>query len=196
MRSFNKVFAVAFAVLLLLAVLWPGLALAHETRQVGKYKFRVGWAHEPTLVGQPNGIDLTVTNTETGKPVEGLDKTLKAQVTAGGRTRDFDLEADDETPGHYMANFTPTAEGQYVFRFKGTVEGTAVDTRFESGPNRFDEPEQPVQFPQVLPDPLKLQSDVQSARTLGMVLGIIGIIVGAAGLAVGGAALMRRSRRA
>ena len=61
---------------LVLALLGTGVALAHESRVVGKYKFVVGFLNEPALLNQPNSLDFRVTVSDTAKPVEGLDKTV------------------------------------------------------------------------------------------------------------------------
>lgn len=209
MRSLSKVLLRALVALVALAALWPGLAAAHDHRDVGKYAFTVGFLNEPVALGQPNGVDLRVVEDESTKPVEGLEKTLKVEIASGGKSKQLDLTTMFRDPGHYTARFVPTAEGQYVFRFFGTVEGLQVNERFESGPGRFNEPQRLLQFPVEAPDAAALQQqvaqaqmDAAKAKTAadgagmpGLIVGIIGIIVGAAGLAAGGAALMR-SRRA
>jgi hypothetical protein len=47
------------ALLALMVVLTPTAALAHEKRTVGKYTFTVGFLGEPSIQGQPNGLDLS-----------------------------------------------------------------------------------------------------------------------------------------
>ncbi len=201
MRLLNK--ALLIVPVLIAALLWPVAALAHDHRDVGKYAFTVGFLNEPVALGQPNGVDLRVMNDETEKPVEGVEKTLKVEITSGGKSIQLDLATIFQDPGHYTARFVPTAEGQYMFRFFGTVEAQPVDEKFESGPSRFGEPARLVQFPVNVPDAAALQQEVQQAQadaasakeaasSSGVVLGVIGIIVGAAGLAAGGAALMRK----
>ncbi|MBI2322865.1 MAG: hypothetical protein HYU88_12445 [Chloroflexi bacterium] len=75
-------FGAALAALLSLLPLFPGQVLAHERRPVaGKYQLVVGFLNEPAFAGQMNGIDLRVTVPAEGdKPIEGLEKTLKATV--------------------------------------------------------------------------------------------------------------------
>src|SRR5204862_8114607 len=121
MRTLFRVLAAAsFAVLLLpLGQALP--ALAHERREVGKYTLVVGFLNEPAISDQVNGIDLTITNTETKQPVEGVDKTLQAEVTAGGRTMPLKLRSRFNMPGKYAADFIPTKVGQYVFHVAGTI---------------------------------------------------------------------------
>lgn len=192
-------------------------ASAHERRAVaGKYTFVVGFLEEPVYLEQPNAVSLTVTNSQTNEPVEGVEKALKVDITAGGQTRTADLSARFGQRGAYVANVVPTKGGPWTFRFYGTFEGTAIDEKFESGPGRFNEPQAvtELQFPVKLPSiadlserssqpatgatPVPARStspDVQraldradSARTLG----IGGLVVGLLGLVVAGVALATR----
>lgn len=117
-----------------------GTALAHEKRQVGPYTFEVGFLIEPTYTNHLNAVFLEVVETATKKPVEGLHETLTVEVTAAGRTRSFKLRPLPKQPGQYAADFVPTVHATYVFRFAGKIGDLALDERFESGPNRFDEP--------------------------------------------------------
>ena len=159
-------------------------AAAHDSRTVGPYTVVVGWVAEPAIVGQPNGLDLTVTDTTSGKPVEGLDKTLKAEVITGGSasTKSLDLRPDRDVPGHYTAQLVPTRVGDYTFHVSGTAGSTKIDEKFESGPNRFD----PVtdgsalQFPDNLPASTELAkqlADANSKLTLALALGALALVV-------------------
>jgi hypothetical protein len=65
-------FAIAAIMLLAMA---PGIASAHEKRQVGAFTFVVGFINEPAIVDQPNSIDLTITDAS-NQPVTGVEKTL------------------------------------------------------------------------------------------------------------------------
>ncbi len=97
--------------LLLAALLVPATASAHERRDLlgGKYQATVGFLNEPAYDGQLNGLDFRVVDktqkTDAGadKPVEGLEKTLKAQVLAQGKTMDLTLQARFGMPGSYAA---------------------------------------------------------------------------------------------
>lgn len=138
--------------LLTLLGLWgPAPALAHDFRKVGKYEFTVGWLTEPTLAGERNGLDLKVVNGETNQPVEGLISTLKVELSFGSQTRALTLRIRPGLPGYYTADVIPTQPGAYTFHFFGLVESQAVDERFESGPNRFDDvaPASTLEFPPV-----------------------------------------------
>src|SRR5262245_47665316 len=83
------------------SVVSVGVALAHERRMVGKYQLVVGFINEPAYVNQVNGIDFRVTNTDTSKPVEGLEKTVKAEVIVGGKNLPVNLATRFGQPGAY-----------------------------------------------------------------------------------------------
>src|SRR2546426_1943786 len=110
------------------------VALGHERRNVGPYQFVVGFLNEPAFAGTINGIDVTITDTRANsKPVEGVEKTLNAEVTSGGlRPLPITLVTRFGMPGHYAGFFVPTKDGTYTFRFAGMVESTSVDEKFES----------------------------------------------------------------
>lgn len=187
--------------LLALFLALPAPALAHERRDVGKYQFVVGFLNEPAFQNQLNGIDLTITSEADNKPVEGAEKTLKAEVTVGGgaKTLPLTLEPRFRMPGKYAAHFIPTASGAYIFRFSGTLEGEAIDQRFESGPGRFNDVQstRPLEFPQKLADPASVQAqlaDAQAAASSARMFGIAGVVVGLLGLILGGVALLKSRR--
>lgn len=206
---------VGLAVLVTLATLigWHAVAQAHERRQVGPYILVVGFLHEPAYVEEMNGALITVFRND-GRPVEGLDKTLKVEVSAGGASRTFDLKPDPNNPGTYVAEFIPTRTGTYVFRFFGMIETLAINERFESGPGRFDEvvSKAALQFPSPVPSNAELAARLQApipvqatpataplasesearralreaerARTRATVLGIAGLALGGGGVAL------------
>ena len=204
-RFRGPAYALVFG-LLLAALLAPATASAHERRDLlgGKYQVVVGFLDEPAYDGQLNGLSLAVTDktqkTPDGKdkPVEGLEKTLKAQVLAQGKTMDLTLQARFGMPGNYAAYFEPTVPGQYIFRVYGQIEGQNVDERFESGPGRFNDVESlaPLQFPaKVGTAPADLQAQLDSAQSranTALTVGIAGIVLGVLGLAVAAMTLARR----
>jgi hypothetical protein len=204
----HKLGTLALLAALLLAVI-PGVALAHETRTVaGKYKFVVGFLNEPAIVDQPNGIDLTVTDVNSGQPVLGVEKSLKAQIIFGGESEDVTLAPRFNLPGKYTASVIPTKTGTWKFHFTGKVDSDNVDELFTSGPGRFDDVEsaQALQFPAKetpLLDLSQQASSTQSAAAaaksgagLALAVGVGGALIGVAGLAVAGAALARTRKRA
>ncbi len=117
---------------LLLLMLVPGSALAHERRDVGKLQFVVGFIGEPAILGEPNGIDLRITDKASGQPVEGAEKNLKATIQyGGGAPKELPLKARFGMNGAYTADLIPTRAGAYIFTFKGTVGDETVDQKFE-----------------------------------------------------------------
>lgn len=189
-------------------------ASAHERRQVGEYEFVVGWWTEPAFANQPNGPEVTISRG--GKPVsEGVE--LTADLTFGEETVTYPLEPAFIVgvfgePGNYNADLVPTRPGTYEFRIYGRVEGADVDEVFTSGPETFNDIQDPAAtaFPAADPNNAELseriqteadrvaslesetEKDLSSAKTLGL----IGLIVGALGLiaavTVGAMAMRKR----
>ena len=164
-------------------------AAAHETRMVGPYTFVVGWVSEPAIAGQSNGLDLTVTETNGGKAVEGLEKTLTAQVITGGgaKTRTLDLAPDGDQPGHYTSGFVPTRVGDYTFHLSGMAGTTKIDEKFESGPNRFDPVTDIVglEFPDQVPstgDLAQQLADANTKLTVAIAIAALALVVSIASL--------------
>jgi hypothetical protein len=187
----------ALPVAFVLTLVATQFAFAHERRTVGKYDFLVGWANEPAYASQSNAIFLAVTDTQTKKPVTGLDKTLQAEVIFGARSMVVPLTESDENPGSYTAPFVPTRVGSYIFHFSGQVAGQTVDEKFESGPNTFDDVQDiaALQFPDKVPAASDLAKQVQAAQNAAssaQTFAWIGIALGALGLLAGGLALTRR----
>ena len=164
-------------------------AAAHETRIVGPYTFVVGWVNEPAVAGQSNGLDLTVTETGGDKAVEGLEKTLKAEVVTGGgaKTRTLDLAPDGDQPGHYTSGFVPTRVGDYTFHISGMAGTTKIDEKFESGPNRFDPVTDIVglEFPDQIPstgDLAQQLADANMKLTIAIAIAGLALVVSVASL--------------
>ena len=69
--------------LLVAALLIPfttSVALAHGHTTVGDYTLVIGFHNEPAYQGEPNGLDLFVTNTKTKENINGLADTLMQMV--------------------------------------------------------------------------------------------------------------------
>jgi hypothetical protein len=167
------------------------VALGHERRSVGPYTFVVGWLDEPAYVNLVNSLDLTVTETNGGKAMEGLDKTLKADVAFGGSTTPLPLTlaARFGQPGKYSGFVLPTRAGEYIFHITGTVGTLNVDEKFESGPGRFGSVEStdPLQYPTKLVSNADLAARLDQLQTLvivGIVLGGLALLASAAGVAM------------
>lgn len=150
-----------------------------------------------------------------GGRVAGLS--LKSEIThlSTNISKTMDMLEVQEDPGHYLAEFIPTATGDYSVRFIGDIEGVAVDETFQSGPETFDtvQPADPIQFPNVLPSGRELEnatrgaldtartaessaSDAAGTANLAIILAIVGISAGIVGIAVGIAGLITARQRA
>src|SRR5436190_1177126 len=117
------VFALAFAALLTVA----GPASAHEEREVGRYRFAVGFGSEPAYTGQEHSVQLLL-HDASDHPVTDLTDTLKVEVSYGGQSMTLALEPFFEVgefgiPGDYRAWFFPTQPGDYTFHFTGSIKG-------------------------------------------------------------------------
>jgi len=196
-RVLNTMAAVAVVVASLL--LFSGRAYAHERRMIGPYQFVVGWLTEPAYVGQLNSLDLRISDTRQNPaaPVSGLEKTLTADVAAGGLAPfPLTVTARFGTAGAYNGVVMPTVKGTYTFHITGKVDTMTIDEKFTSGPGTFGDIEDTaaVQYPVKAPvaDDLSrkldsIQSSVDSTRAFAIAALALAIV----GLA-GGAALSRR----
>ncbi len=147
-------------------------AFAHEGREVGEYRLVVGWLEEPTYEGYMNAMLVRVTRLPSGSPeapVEGLQGSLLLEVThvSSESSRVLNVRALPDEPGHYVADFIPTAAGVYQVRVFGAIEGTIVDETFisEGGGGDFDDvlSSAALQFPVELPETRELESAVRGA---------------------------------
>jgi len=177
-------------------LLTSGTAYAHERRTVGPYQFVVGWLNEPAYVGQLNSLDLRITDTRNTQPVSGLEKTLAADVSAGGLAPfKLDVSARFGSAGAYNGWVMPTVVGQYTFHITGKIDTQNIDEKFQSGPNTFGDIENTaaLQYPTKVPvaDDLGKKIDaIQSGVDQTRVIAIVGLVLGV--LALGAATLFRR----
>jgi hypothetical protein len=188
----------ALAVVVASLLIFSGRADAHERRMVGPYQLVVGWLTEPAYVGQLNSLDLRVTDTRQNPaaPVAGLEKTLTADVAAGGLAPfKLTVTARFGTAGAYNGVVMPTVKGAYTFHIVGKIETLDIDEKFTSGPSTFGEIEDTaaVQYPVAVPvaDDLgkkldAIQSGVDQTRAFALIALALAIV------GLGGAALARR----
>jgi hypothetical protein len=176
-----------------------GQALAHETRQVGPYRFVVGWLNEPAFQGQPNAATVRVSDTRvtpTPKPVEGLERTLTIHVVAGGLTETYTgtLRTVFGQPGLYALHMFPTASGSYTYRIRGKVEDLEINETFESGPGRFNEvePLTALQYPAKVPVAGELTQRLEAIERGVAVTQIAAVAAAVLALAALGLTLARR----
>ena len=175
----------------------PLVVAAHEQHHVGPYTVEMGWRDEPALEGAVNAVYLEVQESASSKPVEGLAKTLRVQVSFGGGAQVFEpvLHPSAETPGAYVGDIIPTRAGDYIFHLTGTIGDLKVDERFETGPGRFDPVSSPtsLQFPDQLGSDANLAGDLQAVRDSDGVTRLIAIGAVLIGLASAGVVLRSRS---
>ena len=193
----TRILSIAAAIAVVVASLgiFTSPAAAHERRAIGPYTFVVGWLAEPAYVGEINALDLTVTETASTKAVEGLEKTLKAELIVGGgaATTPLTIAARFGLPGKYQGQVLPTKVGDYTFHITGTVNTMAIDEKFESGPGRFGAIEDIValQFPNKVPSNSDLAAKLEDVNTKL----VIAIALGALALLISIAAVVPALRR-
>lgn len=142
---------------------------AHEGRQVGDYEVNFGWRVEPAYVGVFNGPELTITNRNTGAPVQGLDETLLLTAQFGDQTLALRLYPVSGERGHYTADLIPTRPGDYTFVLTGRVGETEVNETFSSADGEFStvEPSSDILFPALESDAARLdalQAQIEALR--------------------------------
>ncbi len=133
-----------------------GAASAHVLVKAGTYTMAIGWAHEPTYVGEQNAVQVIVTDAA-GKPVDDLAPgDLSVVVSVAGQQSDslqlvpmYDADTGLGIHGDYEASLMPTVPGDYTFHVTGSIHGTSVDTTQTSSDSTFDSAVDPttIQFP-------------------------------------------------
>jgi hypothetical protein len=154
---------------------------------VGDYELVIGFHNEPAYQGEPNGLDLFVTDLTTGEPVNGLEETLQAEIIYGASKQELTIEAQWGQDGAYTAYVIPTEAGDYTWHIWGEIEGTPVDVSMTSSPDTFSSvaPKNEVAFPAAEPTLNELRDQARLALTVGIVgavLGLIGIVMGFLGM--------------
>ena len=144
----------------LLALIAAGPASAHVVEHAGPYTIEVGWQHEPTYVGETNGVQVIIHDKD-DKPVTDLkEDDLKAVISTGGQQSGeltfepgFDPEEMEGNLGEYDAPILPTAPGDYTIHVTGSIHGQAVDITVNSGAKTFDtvKGSSDIEFPTKLP---------------------------------------------
>jgi hypothetical protein len=133
-----------------LLIVPTGAAQAHESRQVGDLTLVVGWANEPAFAGFGNEVQVIVTETRGERPVE--DGELEAEVVfgEGGASTRVTLDPSFSTPNEYLGYIIPTRPGTYTFNVSGRVGGETIDETFTSGPDTFNDVQNPAdaEFPE------------------------------------------------
>jgi hypothetical protein len=198
----NRVIQRFVFALLLAALLIPftaSVALAHGHIEVGQYELVIGFRNEPAYQGEPNGLDLRVTDKQTGEPVKDVANTLKAEIIFGSSKQELEVEPHWGQDGAYTADIIPTEDGDYTWHIWGDIQGTPVDISMTSGPETFGsvQSRSSVSFPAAEATAAELQAQAAAAASTAqtaLLVGGLGALVGVAGLIVGILGLRGRAR--
>ena len=177
---------IALALVLAALAAAPAVA-AHTHVHVGDFELSIGWANEPTYVGVPNGVEVTISDHD-GEPVTDLgagDITVVVS-TADQSTAALPLEPAFAvgvfgTPGQYVADLLPTVPGDYTFQLSGSLHDETVDVTVTSGDDTFS----PVQSSTEVEFPVKVPTLAEVAERLDRIDGRVEGLQGDAGLAAG-----------
>ena len=119
--------------------------LAHESRlyNIGNkdYWITVGSINEPVFVDDKSGAEVFIRTADPSNPldrnangtkmVEGMEKNLKFEVSAGDKKKIFEIEPAFNDTGHYEAVFYPTVETTYSYRLFGTINNVSLSLDFQ-----------------------------------------------------------------
>jgi hypothetical protein len=209
-----RVAAITAATLVAMGLAAPA-ALAHETREVGPYEFVVGWGDEPIYTGFKNSVQMLLSETRTGRPVNELGGTVEIEIIFGDASTTLEMEPSFlpgvfGEEGDYRAWVVPTRAGEYSYRFTGSINGTGIDETFTCGEETFDCPVDTgeIEFPERDPSRAELAGRIEQEipriagdasaasddASTSQTLSYVGIGLGGLGLLVALAALFRGRR--
>src|SRR5215212_1347734 len=179
--------------LLLAALLIPftvSVASAHGHTVVGDYTLVIGFHNEPAYQGEPNGLDLFVTNTKTKENINDLADTLKVEILLGSSKKELTIKPQFGRDGAYTAYVLPSEKGDYTWHIWGDIKGTPVDVSMTSSPDTFGsvEAKSEVAFPAAEATPAELQAQAAAAAQtaqMALIVGALGAVLGLAGIVVG-----------
>lgn len=120
-------------------------SFGHESRlyTIGNqdYWITVGSMNEPVYVDDKSGAEAFIKmadptnpldrNANGTKMIEGLEKNLKFEISAGDKKKVLDIEPAFNDPGHYEAVFYPTIETTYNYRLFGTLNNVSLSLDFQ-----------------------------------------------------------------
>jgi hypothetical protein len=209
-----RVAAITAATLVAMGLAAPA-ARAHETREVGPYEFVVGWGDEPIYTGFKNSVQMLLSETRTGRPVNELGGTVEIEIIFGDASTTLEMEPSFlpgvfGEEGDYRAWVVPTRAGEYSYRFTGSINGTGIDETFTCGEETFDCPVDTgeIEFPERDPSRAELAGRIEQEipriagdasaasddASTSQTLSYVGIGLGGLGLLVALAALFRGRR--
>ena len=196
-RIFQRI-ALALLSALIVLPFSVSVALAHGHIEVGEYELVIGFKNEPAYQGEPNGLDLRVTNKQTGEKINDLADTLTAEVMFGGSKKEVVIRPVWGEDGAYTANVLPTEAGDYTWHIWGDIKGTPVDVSMISSPETFSavQAKSTVAFPAAEPTTAELRGEIATANQtarVALIVGGLGVLAGLIGVV---AAIRARSSRA
>lgn len=156
---------------------------AHGHIHVGDYELVIGFRIEPAFQGEPNGLDLFVTDTKSGERVNGLEETLKAAIVFGDARKELTLRPRFGQDGAYTADVLPTETGDYTWHIIGMINDTQIDVSMTSGPDTFSSviPKSTIAFPSNEPSTVEIlavsRSVAETARIATIIAGA-GVLLG------------------
>lgn len=140
--------------ILILSIAIPSqFAFAHEKQLLSinekPYLFVVGSVGEPVYINDKSGVELFAYTPDPNdplsedsngtKPITGLEKSLKVEVSAGPTNKTLDFEPDEENPAHFTATFFPSAETTFTYTLTGTVDNTPVHISYSCVPGGVED---------------------------------------------------------
>jgi hypothetical protein len=147
---------------LLLATLAAAPASAHAERKAGAYSFVVGFGTEPAYAGQPNSLQVIISQggqpaTDLAGKLDGLLAHAFYGTKADPKLDKIELPLEPHfgdgwgTPGDYRSFFVPTQAGAYTFHLHGKLGTQKVNLVIPSGPDTFSNVNDPAKsaFPAV-----------------------------------------------
>lgn len=180
----NKKLLITASLLAMIAFLTSyQTVLAHERITVGDYEIEIGWANEPPVAGQANGIAISVSDTSSAEaqPVEDVSS-LTVGVSYGGQSKTLTLEPlGDDTPGQFVAPILPTVPGQYTVILGGKLgETTFVDAQVE--PEEVATADT-IQFPALVDSGQSAELGMMNWLIyVSLLVGLIALVLGVMGL--------------
>lgn len=145
-RSFSltKHIAAGIGSLLLLPLLLPAFASAHEmhayTINGVEYEIEIGFINEPNIVDDPNGIHVEIYRE--GKALIGAQDNLQVELNAGGKQKTLELEPAWGEEGVYLAHYTATVPTTVTASLVGTLEGVKVSLPYTCAQGAISEDSQ------------------------------------------------------
>jgi len=202
--------AISATCAVMFSLLVASLASAHVVKEAGPYTLEIGWQHEPTYVGEANGVQVIIHDADDQPITDLATDDLKVVVSTGDQQTGeltfepgFDLAEGDGNPGEYNAPIMPTAPGDYTFHLTGAIHGEPVDITVTSSDETFDTVRgtSEIQFPAKVPAVADLvtrldridarlataegaQAAADRALLVGGGLGLLGVLIGAVALLV------------